>query len=200
MEGKKEDAASSWREFCEWEESHSWAFCMRLLEFTSSGGKGQNRVRESWSRQPKCILYILIFFCCCCCCCCWTFWRSWRWSCCGNTKNYLHKYPRCQLCVVACKVTEAHKMAPLPQPLPLLLLRYVRDCTFFSQPFYEYAKWAWLSNANVRLSACLALYVSEYCYLCVCVCCCGWRCIWAGGQTSTLWLPKFSIFHLIAFN
>lgn len=26
------------------------------------GGGGQNRVRESWSRQPKCILYILIFF------------------------------------------------------------------------------------------------------------------------------------------
>lgn len=89
-----------------------------------------------------------------------------RWSCCGNTKNYLHKYPRCQLCVVACKVTEAHKMAPLPLPLPLLW--HVRDCTFFSQPFSECAKWAWLSNANVRLSACL----------CVCVCfCCGWPCI-----------------------
>lgn len=25
-------------------------------------GSGQNRVRESWSRQLKCILYILIFF------------------------------------------------------------------------------------------------------------------------------------------
>lgn len=93
--------------------------------------------------------------------------ESWRWSCCGNTKNYLHKYPRCQLCVVACKVTEAHKMAPLPLPLPPLLmlmpttLWHVRDCTFFSQPFSECAKWAWLSNANVRLSACLAL--------CVCV-------------------------------
>jgi len=41
-------------------------------------------------------------------------------------KNYLHKYPRCQLCVVACKVTVA------AQNGVSAAAGVVRDCTLFS--------------------------------------------------------------------
>lgn len=56
----------------------------------------------------------------------------------GNMKNYLHKYPRCQLCVVACKVTVAAQngvsataTASVAAAASVDVVA-VRDCTLFS--------------------------------------------------------------------
>lgn len=157
----------------------------------SDGHVNQNAFYKFW------FFLLCVLCCCCCCCCCFC-------CCCGNTKNYLHKYPRCQLCVVACKVTEAHKMAAPPLPLPLLLS--------LSLPASTSPPWTWLhiffSSAFLRVCKVGVAIKCKCAIVCAHVCVCVWESVcaclrvWAvhGGQTSTVMAAKVFNFPLNCFQ